>query len=146
MVLHTDHMNLVTGMYTHTSPKIERWRMFIESFRPFRIQHVRGDDRTQLVADGLSRLHVANLALSKTPDELDAEAEFLAEQGEGGMDETMFETHTGTAAHVHTRVLVGSYVPEGAHPNVPFLTDPVREHKLRKMGCEVVLHSLRFHV
>jgi len=54
VVLHTDHMNLVT----------------------FRIVHVKGDDRTQLVADGLSRLHVAN----------------------------MFESHSGTVANVWAKI------------------------------------------
>lgn len=99
VVIHTDHLNLVTGLYSHASPKIERWRLFIESFRPFKIQHVRGDDRTQLVADGLSRLHIANLALHKTPEEEDEEANLQAELGEGGMDENMFSTHTCTVAH-----------------------------------------------
>ena len=99
VVLHTDHLNLVTGLYSHASPKIERWRMYIESCRPFKIQHVRGSDATQSVADGLSRLHVANLALSKTPDEMDEEANLQAELAEGGMDENMFNSHQCTAAH-----------------------------------------------
>ena len=99
VVLHTDHLNLVTGLYSHASPKIERWRMFIESCRPFKLQHVRGTDDTQAVADGLSRLHVANLALSATPDELDGDAELQAELGEGGMDAEMFDTHTCTVAN-----------------------------------------------
>jgi hypothetical protein len=137
VVLHTDHMNLVTGMYTHTSPKIERWRMFIESFRPFRIQHVRGDDRTQLVADGLSRLHVTNLALNKTPDELDSEALFLAEQGEGGMDEVMFDSHTGTAAHAGA-----NYPPNGNRRRAKqpkTLTAATQQQILTSMGCERVV-------
>ncbi len=133
VVLHTDHMNLVTGMYTHTSPKIERWRMFIESFRPFRIQHVRGDDRTQLVADGLSRLHVANLALGKTPDELDSEALFLAEQGEGGRDEAMFEIHTGTVAHTGA-----TYSPDGHKPRRYLTSEAEQQYALRKLGCEFI--------
>ena len=99
VVIHTDHLNLVTGLYSHSSPKIERWRMYIESCRPFKIQHVRGNDSTQAVADGLSRLHVANLALEKTPDELDEEAMLQAELGEGGMDENMFDAHTCTVQH-----------------------------------------------
>jgi transposase InsO family protein len=99
VVIHTDHLNLVTGLYSHSSPKIERWRMYIESCRPFRIQHVRGNDATQEVADGLSRLHVANLALEKTPDEMDEEAVLQAELGEGGMDEDMFNSHTCTVQH-----------------------------------------------
>jgi hypothetical protein len=37
VVIDTDHLNLVTGLYSHASPKIERWRLFIESFRPFKI-------------------------------------------------------------------------------------------------------------
>ena len=99
VVIHTDHLNLVTGLYSHSSPKIERWRMYIESCRPFKIQHVRGNDTTQEVADGLSRLHVANLALEKTPDEMDEEAMLQAELGEGGMDEDMFNSHTCTVQH-----------------------------------------------
>jgi hypothetical protein len=133
VVLHTDHMNLVTGMYAHTSPKIERWRMFIESFRPFRIQHVRGDDRTQLVADGLSRLHVANLALSKTPDELDSEALFLAEQGEGGLDDAMFETHTGTAAHVGV-----THQPYNRNTRRKFASSAEHQYALQQLGCELI--------
>lgn len=107
VVIHTDHLNLVTGLYSHSSPKIERWRMYIESCRPFKIQHVRGNDATQVVADGLSRLHVANLALEKTPDELDEEAMLQAELGEGGMDDDMFNTHTCTVQHAWAS-LVGS--------------------------------------
>ena len=107
VILHSDHLNLVTGMYSHASPMIERWRLFIESCRPFRIQHVRGTDDTQAVADGLSRLHVANLALGKCPDEFDAEARLQAELGEGGRDENMFETHVGTVANVWERVVGG---------------------------------------
>jgi len=99
VVIHTDHLNLVTGLYSHASPKIERWRMYIESCRPFKIQHVRGSDATQAVADGLSRLHVANLSLTKTPDEMDEEANLQAELAEGGMDENMFNTHTCTVAN-----------------------------------------------
>ena len=105
VTLHTDHLNLVTGLYTHASPKIERWRMFIESCRPFKIQHVKGTDATQQVADGLSRLHVANLALSATPDELDEEANLQAELGEGGMDTNMFDTHTCTVAHAWAGII-----------------------------------------
>jgi hypothetical protein len=107
VILHSDHMNLVTGMYSHASPMIERWRLFIESCRPFKIQHVRGTDDTQAVADGLSRLHVANLALGKCPDEYDEEARLQAELGEGVRDENMFETHVGTIANVWERVIGG---------------------------------------
>jgi hypothetical protein len=104
VVLHTDHMNLVSGMYSHSSPKIERWRMFIESCRPFKLVHVRGQDDTQLVADGLSRLHVSNLALEKCPDGYDEEERLQAELGEGGRDENMFETHLATVAHTWERI------------------------------------------
>ncbi len=103
VVIHTDHLNLVTGLYSHASPKIERWRMYIESCKPFKIQHVRGTDATQAVADGLSRLHVANLALEKCPDEYDEEAMLQAELGEGGMDENMFNTHI-VAANAWERI------------------------------------------
>jgi hypothetical protein len=103
VVLHTDHLNLVTGLYSHASPKIERWRMYIESCRPFKIQHVKGNDATQAVADGLSRLHVANLALEKCPDEWDEEAMLQAELGEGGLDDNMFNSHI-TAANAWERL------------------------------------------
>jgi hypothetical protein len=132
VVIHTDHLNLVTGLYSHASPKIERWRMFIESFRPFKIQHVRGSDRTQQVADGLSRLHITNLALNKTPEELDADAVFLAEQGEGGMDEAMMESHKGIMAHAR-----GS--SEGGKGSEPQRGRVNRtDVDLRQLGCEAV--------
>ena len=59
----SDHLNLVTGLWTHCSPKIERWRLFIESFQPFKLRHVRGNSELQLVADSLSRLHIDNLRI-----------------------------------------------------------------------------------
>jgi hypothetical protein len=79
----TDHLNLVTGLWTHCSPKIERWRLFIESFQPFKLRHVRGTSELQTVADSLSRLHVDNLRLPLECDDEDPECVFWADRGEG---------------------------------------------------------------
>jgi hypothetical protein len=79
----TDHLNLVTGLWTHCSPKIERWRLFIESFQPFKLRHVRGTSELQTVADSLSRLHVDNLRLPLTVDDEDPECVFWADRAEG---------------------------------------------------------------
>jgi hypothetical protein len=115
--------------------------MFIESFKPFRIQHVRGNDRTQLVADGLSRLHVANLALSKTLDECDAEAEFLAEQAEGGMDEAMFESHIGKVAHAWGKIACTAANGEFQHARMLSRDDRRQEAERRERygrGCDLL--------
>jgi hypothetical protein len=79
----SDHLNLVTGLWTHCSPKIERWRLFIESFQPFRLRHIRGNSELQTVADSLSRLHVDNIRLPLTIDDEDPECVFWADRGEG---------------------------------------------------------------
>jgi hypothetical protein len=34
ITLHTDHLNLVTGLWAHCSPKIERWRLYLEQWKP----------------------------------------------------------------------------------------------------------------
>ena len=133
VVLHTDHMNLVSGMYSHSSPKIERWRLFIESCRPFSIVHVRGQDDTQLVADGLSRLHVANLALEKCPDGFDEEERLQAELGEGGRDENMFETHLATVAHTWERITRH----EDVHAIPTAKSTTVLTDAARKKACNV---------
>ncbi len=87
LTIHTDHLNLVTGMWQHASAKIERWRMFLESCRPFKLRHIKGTSDLQKPADCLSRLHAKNLASTATPDDEDEEEQIL---GEGGSDEQMF--------------------------------------------------------
>ena len=90
VTVHSDHLNLVNGLWKHSSPKIQRWRMFLESMRPFRLQHVSGTDRLQVPADALSRLHVANLHLEQTAEELDPETMRIMQRGEGEDDLQMF--------------------------------------------------------
>ena len=95
----SDHLNLVNGLWKHSCPKIQRWRMFLESMRPFFLKHVSGTDRMQLVADSLSRLHTLNLFLEKTTEELDAETILMMERGEGEDDLPMFgENYTKLAS------------------------------------------------
>ena len=86
----SDHLNLVNGLWQHSSPKIQRWRMFMESMRPFYLRHVSGTDRLQLAADSLSRLHVENLFLLRTNEELDPATQRMMARGEGEDDEQMF--------------------------------------------------------
>ena len=95
----SDHLNLVNGLWQHSSPKIQRWRMFMESMRPFYLRHVSGTDRLQLAADSLSRLHVENLFLLRTNEELDPATQRMMERGEGEDDEQMFgENYSRTTA------------------------------------------------
>lgn len=86
----SDHLNLVNGLWQHSSPKIQRWRMFMESMRPFYLKHVSGTDRLQVAADSLSRLHVANLFLEQTEEELDPVTQRMMQRGEGEDDVQMF--------------------------------------------------------
>jgi transposase InsO family protein len=90
ITLHTDHLNLVTGLWSHCSPKIERWRLYLEQWKPFRIVHVSGTAAEQAVADGLSRLHAKNLNELATMEIEDEESRLAAELGEGGADEKLF--------------------------------------------------------
>ena len=64
--------------------------MFMESMRPFYLRHVSGTDRLQLAADSLSRLHVENLFLLRTNEELDPATQRMMARGEGEDDEQMF--------------------------------------------------------
>jgi hypothetical protein len=99
VTVHSDHLNLVNGLWKHSSPKIQRWRMFLESMRPFTLQHISGTDRMQRTADSLSRLHVANLYLEKTEEELDPLTMRMMARGEGDDDVQMFgEAFTYDAA------------------------------------------------
>ena len=90
VTLHTDHLNLVTGLWSHCSPKIERWRLYLEQWKPFKIVHVKGTAGEQAVADGLSRLHAKNLTEFAPLEINDEEARLAAELGEGGSDERLF--------------------------------------------------------
>ena len=94
VTLHTDHLNLVTGLWSHCSPKIERWRLYLEQWKPFKIVHVRGTAGEQAVADGLSRLHAKNLTEFAPLEIEDEEARMAAELGEGGSDERLFNSCT----------------------------------------------------
>ena len=88
--VHSDHLNLVTGLWKHSSPKIQRWRMFLESMRPFKLVHIGGTDPLQRPADALSRLHIRNLTMSTTAAELDPDTAHIMDRGEGEDDEPMF--------------------------------------------------------
>ena len=90
VTLHTDHLNLVTGLWSHCSPKIERWRLYLQQWKPFKIVHIRGTAAEQAVADGLSRLHARNLNDMATTEISDEESRLAAELGEGGADEKLF--------------------------------------------------------
>lgn len=93
----SDHLNLVNGLWQHSSPKIVRWRLFMESMRPFYLKHVSGTDRMQMAADSLSRLHTANLFLQQTTEELDPATQRMMARGEGEDDIQMFgEAYTST--------------------------------------------------
>jgi transposase InsO family protein len=87
VTLHTDHLNIVTGLWQHSSPKIERWRMYLESCRPFKLRHIKGTSDLQRPADCLSRLHAKNFTEPITADEDDEEAQLEAE---GGSDHPLF--------------------------------------------------------
>jgi hypothetical protein len=101
LTIHTDHLNLVTGMWQYSSPKIERWRMLLESCRPFKLRHIKGTSELQRPADCLSRLHARNLACEPfTPDSEEEEAQLA---GEGGNDEQMFGTCNATQFYAHFR-------------------------------------------
>jgi hypothetical protein len=86
----SDHLNLVNGLWKHSNPKIVRWRMFLESMRPFTLRHIRGTDAMQMAADSLSRLHVRNLCLLKNEEESDPAVIRMMERGEGEDDASMF--------------------------------------------------------
>jgi hypothetical protein len=82
VTLYCDHHNML-NMWSCSSAKITRWRLFMQQFEPFKIVHVDGRDNE--VADSLSRLHLYNLMSPKTDNLSDEEAR-MAEEGEGGDD------------------------------------------------------------
>ena len=90
VTVHSDHLNLVNGLWKHSSPKIQRWRMFLESMRPFKLQHISGTDPLQVPADALSRLHMSNLDYRPTEEELDPATMRMMARGEGEDDAAMF--------------------------------------------------------
>jgi hypothetical protein len=91
VTLYCDHHNM-QHMWACASAKITRWRMYLEQFKPFKIVHIAGSAPNQQVADSLSRLHLHNLAASKTDNLSDEEAR-MAAAGEGGDDVAMMQ-HT----------------------------------------------------
>ena len=100
----SDHLNLVNGLWQHSSPKIQRWRLFMESMRPFYLKHVSGTDRMQVPADSLSRLHIANLFMTQTEEELDPETMRMMERGEGDDDIQMFGENYSTSIATQTQL------------------------------------------
>jgi transposase InsO family protein len=106
----SDHLNLVNGLWKHSNPKIVRWRMFLESMRPFTLRHIKGTDQMQMAADALSRLHVRNLTLQKNEEEKDPAIIRMMERGEGEDDEQMFSDATFThSAQTQTEFLHSLY-------------------------------------
>jgi transposase InsO family protein len=124
----SDHLNLVTGLWTHCSPKIERWRLFIESFQPFKLRHVRGTSELQTVADSLSRLHIDNIRLPPEIDDEDPECVFWADRGEGELpgEHELFGEDAPTcsvAAAMHSliaREYAAATAAERAHTKTDF--------------------------
>jgi transposase InsO family protein len=108
----SDHLNLVNGLWKHSNPKIVRWRMFLESMRPFTLRHIKGTDQMQMAADALSRLHVRNLHLLKNEEELDPDVIRMMERGEGDDDEHMFNDATfAHSVQTQTEFLQALYGP-----------------------------------
>jgi hypothetical protein len=106
----SDHLNLVNGLWKHSNPKIVRWRMFLESMRPFTLRHIRGTDQMQMVADSLSRLHIRNLFALKDEEETDPAVIRMMERGEGEDDENMFnDLHFAKSAETQTDFLNALY-------------------------------------
>ena len=88
VTLYCDHHNML-HIWSCSSAKIARWRLFMQQFEPFKIVHVDGKAPEQAAADCLSRLHLYNLMSPKTEDVNDEEAR-MAEEGEGGDDVALF--------------------------------------------------------
>ena len=136
----SDHLNLVTGLWTHASPKIERWRLFIESFQPFKLRHIRGNSQLQAVADCLSRLHVSNLRIPLEVDDEDPECVFWANRGEGELkgDDELFEPTSpicSVAGVVHAMMQCGQQHERSAHTQEQLAF--YRQHYGR--GAEILL-------
>ena len=87
VTLFCDHHNML-NMWSCSSAKIARWRLFMQQFEPFKIVHVEG--RANICADAMSRLHLYNLMEPKTDCLSDEEARMAAE-GEGGDDAELMD-------------------------------------------------------
>jgi transposase InsO family protein len=122
----SDHLNLVNGLWKHSNPKIVRWRMFLESMRPFTLKHIRGTDQMQMAADCLSRLHVRNLNLPKNEEEKDPAIIRMMERGEGEDDENMFnDAIFAKSVETQTEFLHALYgnTVASRYPRVPTLQE-----------------------
>jgi hypothetical protein len=103
VTLYCDHHNML-NMWSCSSAKIARWRLYMQQFEPFKIVHVEG--RSNLFADSLSRLHLYNLMQPKVDNLSDEEARMAAE-GEGGDDADLMNCTYGemvnavNAHHIH---------------------------------------------
>jgi hypothetical protein len=133
VTVHSDHLNLVNGLWKHSSPKIQRWRMFLESMRPFKLEHISGTDPLQVPADALSRLHMANLNYTPTEEELDPATMRMMARGEGEDDFTMFaEPYTYSA---HTQTDVSALHDIRIHNAICHVTHPItlEERRLQQL-------------
>ena len=91
VTLYCDHHNML-NMWSCSSAKIARWRLYMQQYEPFKIVHVEG--RANVCADALSRLHLYNLMEPKTDNLNDEEARMAAE-GEGGDDSELMNCTFG---------------------------------------------------
>jgi hypothetical protein len=116
VTLYCDHHNML-NMWSCSSAKIARWRLFMQQFEPFKMVHVEG--RNNLCADSLSRLHLYNL-MSPATDNLNDEEARMAEEGEGGDDDLLMN---GTCTY---REMVNSvnarFFARACNANAPFFS------------------------
>jgi transposase InsO family protein len=120
----SDHLNLVNGLWKHSNPKIVRWRMFLESMRPFTLKHISGTAQMQTVADSLSRLHIRNLALQKNEEEKDPNIIRMMERGEGEDDANMFNDATFVHSEQTQTDFLNALYGTAASANVTRLPTP----------------------
>ena len=149
VTVHSDHLNLVQGLWKHSSPKIQRWRMFLESMRPFRLQHISGTDPLQVPADALSRLHVANLHYTPTEEELDPLTMRMMARGEGEDDEMMFAAPYESSVGTQTSEL-SAIADIRLHNAICCVTHPttLEERRLQQIygnGFSIVARNLDSH-
>ena len=116
VTLYCDHHNML-NMWSCSSAKIARWRLFMQQFEPYKIVHVDGKAPEQAAADCLSRLHLYNLMAPKTPDLLDEEARMAAE-GEGGDDDALFGEPCTYQEMVNS--IRARFNAEAVKANIPF--------------------------
>jgi hypothetical protein len=134
VTVHSDHLNLVNGLWKHSSPKIQRWRMFLESMRPFKLQHISGTAPLQVPADALSRLHMANLNYTPTEEELDPATMRMMARGEGEDDEAMFAEPYTSSAFTQTSDLSALHDIR-LHNAICYVTHPItlEERRLQQL-------------